>query len=235
MKIGIIGAMAVEVQLLKDIMENVNVTTVSGIEYYSGTISDVDVVVAQAGVGKVNAAICAEAMILKFEPSAIINVGVAGGLSAKLKVGDIAVADFVVEHDMDTSVLGDPLGFITGIDMVKIPCADWVSETLLQVAKNIDGVNAVCGTIVSGDQFISSKEKKNWLVDTFGGIATEMEGASIGHVCYMNDIPFGVLRSISDSADDEADMSFNEFCNMAAENSLKVILGFLKIVEEKNV
>lgn len=233
MKIGIIGAMAVEVQMLKDIIKNVNVATVSGIEYYLGTISDVEVVVAQAGVGKVNAAVCAEAMILKFEPSAIINIGVAGGLSSQLKVGDIAVADSVVEHDMDTSALGDPLGFITGINMVNIPCDGWVSETLQKVAENIDGVNVVCGTIVSGDQFISSKEKKTQLVDTFQGVATEMEGASIGHVCYMNEVPFGVLRAISDSADDEADMSFNEFCDMAAENSLKVILGFLEIVKEK--
>ncbi len=235
MKIGIIGAMAVEVQMLKDIMENINVSKVSGIEYYSGTISGVEVVVAQAGVGKVNAAVCAEAMILKYEPSAIINIGVAGGLSSALKIGDIAVADKVVEHDMDTSALGDPIGFITGIDMVNIPCAQWVTETLGESTKKIDGVNVVCGTIVSGDQFISSKEKKAQLVDRFDAVATEMEGASIGHVCYMNDVPFGVLRAISDCADDEANMSFNEFCEMAAKNSLKVILSFLEIVKEKNI
>lgn len=235
MKIGIIGAMAVEVQMLKDIMQNVHVSTISGIEYCAGIISGVEVVVAQAGVGKVNAAVCAEAMILKYEPSAIINIGVAGGLSAKLKVGDIAVADTVVEHDMDTSVFGDPLGFITGINMVNIPCAQWITETLQQGAKKIDGVVTVCGTIVSGDQFISSKEKKIQLVDRFNAVATEMEGASIGHVCYMNEVPFGVLRAISDSADDEADMSFNEFCDMAAKNSLKVILSFLEIVKEKNI
>jgi len=234
-KIGIIGAMAVEVQMLKDIMQNVRVDTISGIEYYAGTIADVEVVVAQAGVGKVNAAVCAEAMILKYEPSAIINIGVAGGLSAALKVGDIAIADAVVEHDMDTSVLGDPIGFITGIDMVQIPCAAWVTETLKEVANKLDGVFTVCGTIVSGDQFISSKEKKTQLVERFNAVATEMEGASIGHVCYMNGVPFGVLRAISDSADDEADMSFTEFCDMAAKNSLKVILRFLEIVKEKQI
>ncbi len=235
MIIGIIGAMAVEVQMLKDIMNDVNVTTISGIEYYAGTISDVKVVVAQAGIGKVNAAVCAEAMILKYEPTAIINIGVAGGLSGKLKVGDIAIADTVVEHDMDTSVFGDPLGFITGINMVNIPCAKWVTDTLETVAKKIDSANTLCGTIVSGDQFISSKEKKTQLVDRFNAVATEMEGASIGHVCCMNDVPFGVLRAISDSADDEADMSFNEFCHMAAKNSLSVILSFLEKVKEKNI
>ncbi len=235
MKIGIIGAMAVEVQMLKDIMQNVHVESISSIEYYSGTISGVEVVVAQAGVGKVNAAVCAEAMILKYEPSAIINIGVAGGVSCKLKVGDIAIADTVVEHDMDTSVLGDPIGFITGINMVNIPCAQWVIEMLLKAAKKIDGVNAVCGTIVSGDQFISSKEKKTQLEDRFNAVATEMEGASIGHVCYMNDVPFGVLRAISDGADDEADMSFNEFCEMAAKNSLQVILSLLEMIKEKNI
>lgn len=234
MKIGIIGAMAVEVQMLKDIMENINVSKISGIEYYLGTISGVEVVVAQAGVGKVNAAVCAEAMILTYEPSAIINIGVAGGLSATLKVGDIAVADTVAEHDMDTSALGDPVGFITGIDLVNIPCAEWVTKMLSEAAKTIDGINTVCGPIVSGDQFISSKEKKTYLVNQFGAVATEMEGASIGHVCYMNAVPFGVLRAISDGADDEADMSFNEFCDMAAKNSLKVILSFLEMVKEKN-
>ncbi|MBE7036275.1 MAG: 5'-methylthioadenosine/adenosylhomocysteine nucleosidase [Ruminococcaceae bacterium] len=235
MKIGIIGAMAVEVQMLKDIMQNMNMATISGIEYYSGTISGVEVVVAQAGIGKVNAAVCTEAMILKYEPAAVINIGVAGGLSGNLKVGDIAIADTVVEHDMDTSVFGDPIGFITGINLVNIPCAQWVTEMLLEVAKKIDGVNTLCGTIVSGDQFISSKEKKLQLVERFNAVATEMEGASIGHVCYMNGVPFGVLRAISDSADDEADMSFNEFCDMAAKNSSRVILNFLEIVKEKKI
>ncbi len=234
MKIGIIGAMEVEVQMLKQIMKNVNVTQFSGIDYYSGIILDVDVVVAQAGIGKVNAAVCAEAMILKYEPTAIINIGVAGGLSGELKVGDIAVADSVVEHDMDTSVFGDPVGFISGINMVNIPCAAWVIEALKNAAEEIDDVKTVCGTIVSGDQFVSSKEKKTQLLERFHGVATEMEGASIGHVCYMNDVPFGVLRAISDSADDEADMSFNEFCDMAAKNSLMVILDFLEIVKDKN-
>lgn len=235
MKIGIIGAMNVEVQMLKDIMQNIDVASISGIEYYSGAISGVEVVVAQAGVGKVNAAICTEAMILKYNPSAIINIGVAGGLSPALKVGDIAIADTVVEHDMDTSALGDPIGFLSGINIINIPCAEWVTETLEQVAKKVNGINTVCGTIVSGDQFISSKEKKTELVNHFHAVAAEMEGASIGHVCYMNGVPFGVLRAISDSADDEADMSFNEFCEMAAKNSLKVILSFLELVKEKNI
>jgi len=234
MKIGIIGAMAVEVQMLKDSMQNVNVVKISGLDYFAGTIAGVDVVVAQAGVGKVNAAVCTEAMILQFEPSAIINIGVAGGLSAALKVGDIAVADAVVEHDMDTSALGDPIGFITGINKVQIPCAQWITKMLLNAANAIEGVTTVCGTIVSGDQFISSKEKKEQLVSQFNAVATEMEGASVGHVCFMNDVPFGVLRAISDGADDEADMSFNEFCDMAAKNSLKVILAFLDMVKEKN-
>ena len=235
MKIGIIGAMDVEVRMLKDMMQDAVVTRISGIEYYAGTISNVPVVVAQAGIGKVNAAVCTEAMILKYEPTAIINIGVAGGLSAKLKVGDIAVADNVCEHDMDTTVFGDPLGFITGINKVNIPCDEWVSGTLLSAAEKIEGINTICGTIVSGDQFISSKEKKAQLIENFGAVATEMEGAAIGHVCCMNEVPFGVLRAISDSADDEADMSFNEFCQMAAKNSVAVILSFLETVKEKNI
>lgn len=226
--IGIIGAMAVEVEALKKLMEKVEVITVSGIDFYRGILCGSDVVVAVSGVGKVNAAVCAQTMIIVFKTEAVINIGVAGGLSKALKVCDIAVADSVVQHDMDTSVFGDPLGFISGLDMVYMECDKKISDELFRASQKLGTVNVERGVIASGDQFISSGEKKKFIVDNFNAVATEMEGAAIGQVCAVNKIPFGVLRAISDSADDGAPMSFEEFTVKAVKNSISIIIDFLK-------
>lgn len=226
--LGIIGAMTVEVEALKKLMENVEVITVSGIDFYRGSLCGTDVVVAVSGVGKVNAAVCAQTMIIVFKTEAVINIGVAGGLSKTLKVCDIAVADSVVQHDMDTSVFGDPVGFISGLDVVYMKCDEKISDELCVASEKVDGVHVERGVIASGDQFIRSSEKKKFIVDNFNAIATEMEGAAIGHVCALNNIPFGVLRAISDSADDGAHMSFEEFTVKAVKNSISIVLEFLK-------
>lgn len=226
--LGIIGAMKVEVESLKQIMEDVKILTISGIDFYQGKLCDVDVVVAVSGVGKVNAAVCTQTMIIKFNVDAVINVGVAGTLTKKLNVCDIAVATSVVEHDMDTSPLGDPVGFVSGLDMIYMNCDKKVSDMLYNAANTIDGVNVEKGVIASGDQFISGGEKKQYIVDNFNAIAAEMEGASIGHVCTVNKIPFGILRAISDGADDGAPMSYEEFTVKAVKNSISIILEFLK-------
>lgn len=242
MKIGIIGAMPIEVEALKNIMDDVKISKFSGVDFYEGTLSEVPVVVAVAGVGKVNAALCAQTMILAFEPTSIINIGVAGGLSPELKVGDIAIATEVVEHDMDTSSLGDPLGYISGIDIVYIPCTKWISDLLYNVSCDVADVKskinefpskAIKGVIASGDQFISGQEQRNHIINNFNAVAAEMEGASIGHVCYMNNVDFGVLRAISDSADEEASLSFVEFTKLAVKNSVAIVLEFLKRTREQ--
>ena len=229
MLIGIIGAMEIEVNVLKNLMDEAKIEVVSSIEFYRGKINGTDTVVAVAGVGKVNAAVCAEAMILKYAPTCIINVGVAGGLSDDLKIGDIAVATAVAEHDMDTSPIGDPKGFITGINTVYMNTDKRVSDMMYNaVVKN--GLNVKRGVIASGDQFIASDAQRRFIINEFNAIAAEMEGASIGHVCTMNKVPFAVLRAISDSADSSSDMDFPTFAKMAAENSVKIILEFLKEV-----
>ena len=230
MLIGIIGAMEIEVNVLKNLMDEAKIEVVSSIEFYRGKINGTDTVVAVAGVGKVNAAVCAEAMILKYAPTCIINVGVAGGLSDDLKIGDIAVATAVAEHDMDTSPIGDPKGFITGINTVYMNTDKRVSDMMYNaVVKN--GLNVKRGVIASGDQFIASDAQRRFIINEFNAIAAEMEGASIGHVCTMNKVPFAVLRAISDSADSSSDMDFPTFAKMAAENSVKIILEFLKDVK----
>lgn len=232
MTIGIIGAMELEVQALKELMDKAEIQKISTIDFYKGNINGVDTVVAVAGVGKVNAAVCAQTMILKYSPDLIINVGVAGGMADGFKIGDIAVADYVVEHDMDTSPLGDEKGFISGINMVKMSCDSRIADMMMNAVETVGSIKAKKGVIASGDQFIYTQEQRDRITGDFGAIATEMEGASIGHVCVMNNVPFGVLRAISDGANDDSYMDFPEFAKMAAENSIKIILELLKGVKE---
>ena len=160
--IGIIGAMGIEVEQLKASLNDIETTVISGIEFYSGKLSGKDVVVAACGIGKVAAAVCAQTMILKFEPKLIINTGVGGTLTERLGVGDIAVADFTVQHDMDTSPLGDPLGLISGINIVKIPCCESATKLLSDSIDKVGSLKSVVGTIASGDQFVNSRERKEF-------------------------------------------------------------------------
>ena len=166
-------------------------------------------------------------MILKYSPCLVINTGVGGSLSEKLSIGDIAVATDVVQHDMDTSPLGDPVGLVSGINIVHFP-SDTHAASLISAAADSLGVNSLIGTIASGDHFIASREKKNYIKDNFGASACEMEGAAIGHVCYVNVTPFAVIRAISDTADDSSHMDYGEFLKLAAKRSFKVIKRFVK-------
>ena len=225
--IGIIGAMTVEIEGLRALMTDKKEETVSGIKFVSGVLEGKEVVTAVSGIGKVFAAICTEAMILKYDPDVVINTGVAGTLTDKLGIGDIAVARNVVQHDMDTSPLGDPRGLVSGINVIYFDADVKTSESLSRAAAELN-INTVSGTVASGDQFIASKEKKQDITDTFGAVACEMEGAAIGHVCYVNGKPFAVLRAISDSADGHAEMDYPTFCRKAAENYINVVRGYLR-------
>ncbi len=225
--IGIIGAMQAEVAALQQQMEQVTVTTISGVAFYHGFLQGKEVVVAQCGIGKVFAAICAQTMILTYHPDCVINTGVAGGLTADLHVGDVTVATTLVQHDMDTSPLGDPVGLISGINLVHFPADETVSQNLAKAAAAV-GCAVKRGTIVSGDQFISAPEHKAKLQKDFDAVACEMEGASIAHVCYVNQTPFAVLRAISDSAGGDGAMEYTEFMKLAADRSTKTIIRFCK-------
>ena len=226
--IGIIGAMDVEINGLVKEMVISEEKEISGIAFYKGLLEGKETVVAKCNPGKVNAAICAQTMILMYDVKALINTGVAGGLSRNLNICDVAIASDVVEHDMDTTPLGEPAGFISGINMVKIPADKKIYTILGKCAKECDDTYTETGTIASGDQFLNSSVVKDRIISMFGAIAGEMEGASIGHVAYANNIPFGVLRVISDNADGESDMDFPHFCEIAAIKSIKICKDFVK-------
>ena len=225
MKLGIIGAMQMEVDNLKEALENQSVEVISGISFVSGTIGEVEVVAAVCGVGKVFAAICAEAMILKYNPDMIINIGVAGTLTKDLSVLDVAVASDVFQHDMDTSALGDPVGLISGLNQIFFPTDEKMKILLCECLKE-KGIKYITGPIATGDLFMHDADHKALVRERFGAIAAEMEGGSIGHVCTVNQVPFAVLRSISDG--DGGAIDYQTFAEKAAMVSIEIILEFIK-------
>ncbi len=229
MKIGIIGAMDVEVEALKKKLEGIKTETVSGIEFYSGTLCGKDAVVAKCGIGKVFAAICAQTMIVHYGVTHIINTGVGGTLTDRLDLLDVAVADGVVQHDMDTSPLGDPVGLISGINKIILPTSETLAEAAVRAANELN-IHCGRGIIASGDQFISSIKKKDFISKSFNAICCEMEGAAIGHVCYVGGIECLIVRSISDSASGSAKMEYPELVARAAvqsQNMLEKILSYI--------
>lgn len=224
---GIIGAMKIEVETIKALMENKKSEVISGVEYVSGTLHGKEIVTAVCGIGKVAAAMCAQTMILKYAPERIINTGVGGSLSEKLAIGDVAVAESLVQHDMDTSPLGDPVGLISGINVINIPCDEKVVGTLINCVESLGGIKALRGVIASGDQFIADAAKKEYIKSNFNAVVCEMEGASIAQVCFTNGVPFGVVRAVSDCADGSSHMDYGEFLPMAAANAAKLIESFV--------
>ena len=224
--IGIIGAMRIEVEALKAKLTNATTTTISGVDYHQGQLHGVDVVVAVSGVGKVFAAICAQTMILRFGVKKIINSGVAGTLSSQLHIGDVAISSQVVQHDMDTSCVGDPVGLISGINVIEMPSDATLTQTVAEVAESL-GFNYQVGTVATGDQFVGNRERKTWITETFNAIACEMEAGSIGQVCYVNQIPFITIRVISDEASGDVHIDYMEFVKMAADRSMAITESLL--------
>lgn len=224
MTIGVIGAMQMEVDSLKEALSDAKTVTYSGVDFVCGKLGDKDIVAAKCGVGKVFAAICAEAMILKFDVDMMINIGVAGSLTRDLDILDIALADKVLQHDMDTSPLGDPVGLLSGINTIFLPTDEKMNQVMAECLKE-KKINYLKGAIASGDQFIATKEQKDLIKERFQAIAAEMEGGSIGHVCYVNNIPFTVLRAISDS--EGGAMDYETFAEKAAVQAIEVVLDFI--------
>ncbi len=227
--IGIIGAMEVEVQQLCSQMEDASVECISGITYTRGRLRGRECVVAMCGIGKVNAAMCAQTMILRYHPALVINTGVAGGIGDGVHIGDIVLATDVVQHDMDTTAVGDEKGFLSGVNLVHVPCGQEVLKSLRLAAKQMPDTNFHEGTVATGDQFISGAQALHRIRREFGAMACEMEGGSIGQVCYLNQVPFAVVRAISDNADETSHMDYPTFVQLAAQKSVRLIENFLEL------
>lgn len=214
-----------EVAKLKEQMQEVKVQTRASMEFYEGTVSGHPVVVVRSGIGKVNGAICAQILADVYGVDAIVNTGIAGSLNAKINIGDIVLSTDALEHDMDAVAFGYPVGQIPRMDTLSFTA----DEKLRNVAKEAclavnPDISVFEGRIVSGDQFISDKGKKEWLVEQFAGFCTEMEGAAIAHAAYLNGIPFLIIRAISDKADDSASVDYPAFEAKAIEHSVRLLL-----------
>ena len=225
--IGIIGAMEPEVEAIIATLEEKKSETVSRITFYTGKIGEKTVAVAKCGIGKVFAALCAEIMILKYNPDLLVNTGVGGALASGITTGDIVIAGDLCQHDMDTSAIGDPKGLVSGINMIYFEADKRANEILLTSAKSL-GLNARLGRIASGDKFIASKEDKTRIMTDFSADACEMEGCAIAQTAFVNGTPFAVVRAISDSADGEATMDYPTFLPLAARNSTNLTLALVK-------
>ena len=226
MRVGVIGAMEQEVKLLREQIENCEIVSRGGCEIYTGKINGVDVALLKSGIGKVAAAIGTTLLLEHFRPDVVINTGSAGGLDAKLNVGDIVVSTEVRYHDADVTAFGYEPG-----QMAQCPPAVIADPKLVNIAQECIGslkLNAVRVLICSGDAFINGAEPLARIRRTFPEVvAVEMESTAIGHVCHQFDTPFVVVRAISDVADKESHLSFDEFLSVAAQQSSLMVTTML--------
>ncbi|MBE5921697.1 MAG: 5'-methylthioadenosine/adenosylhomocysteine nucleosidase [Lachnospiraceae bacterium] len=227
--IGIIGAMEPEVEALKETMTDKKITNKAQMEFYHGNLWGAEAVVVRSGIGKVNAAICAQILADDFHVDVLINTGVAGSLHNEINIGDIVLSTDALQHDMDAVGFGYALGQIPQMEVWDFPG----DRKLLSLAKEccakvIPDTGVFEGRIVTGDQFISSREKKEWIKKNFAGYCTEMEGAAIAQAAYLNHIPCLIIRAISDKADDSAQMVYSEFLEIAVANSIKLLKEMLQ-------
>lgn len=224
--LGIIGAMDAETDAIKKQIKNKTVTRKAGIDFVCGFIDDVTVCAAKCSPGKVNAALCAQLMIDCFGADKIINTGVGCSLSGVAVIKNVVVADSVCQYDIDITALGEPRGFINGLNTIKIKTDAALSNNLAQAAISC-GEKIHRGTVASGDTFIADPVLKQAIADEFGAICGEMEGGAIGHICAANSVPFAVLRTISDGGDENAQLDYPEFKKIAADISTAIIMRYI--------
>lgn len=227
-KIGIIGAMDEEVSILKSRLQDATVKTVATMDFYEGKLQDKDVVIVRCGIGKVNAAVCTQILADLFQVEAVINTGVAGSLRSEIDIADIVLSTDTIQHDVDATGFGYEYGVIPRMDNSVFEADKHLLELAKEVcAEVVPNVGVHVGRVVSGDQFISDNGKKEWLIEKFEGYCTEMEGAAIAHTAYLNQLPFLVIRAISDKADNSAHMSYADFEHIAIDNGVKLLEGLL--------
>ena len=228
MIIGIIGAMEEEVSILKETMEIEETVSYASMDFCKGKLCGKDVVIVRSGIGKVNAGICAQILVDKFNVDMLINTGIAGSLDAQIDIGDMVISTDCVEHDMDASIFGDPVGQVPRMDTFSFPADPvLVGKALAANEEANPDIKTFAGRIVSGDQFVSSSEVKDKLVNLFGAKCTEMEGAAIAHAAYLNKVSCVIIRAISDKADNSATMDYPTFEKKAIQHSVRLVQNLL--------
>ena len=227
---GIIGAMNIEIEGILTQMSNVTTTSAAGINFHQGNLNGKPVVLACCGVGKVNAALCTQAMIDRFPVRAIINLGVAGAIDNALNIKDVVISRHLVQHDFDITAGGNRRpGEISDLGVELVADATLITAATAACQKVLaeSGSKAHVAVIATGDQFIADKTVKQRISDIFGAYCVEMEGGAIAQVCLLNNVPFVVIRAISDKADGSAEQDFMEFVAQAAENSTKIVSAMI--------
>ena len=231
MKLGIIGAMKIEVDTLKENMQNKTVTWRTGMEFCDGTLDGCPAVVVQCGVGKVNAALCVQILCDCFGVTHLVNTGIAGSLSSELDIGDLVVSKDAMYHDFDCGGFGYPHGKVPGMDVIAFPADETMMHYALTAGERVHPGHIKVGRVATGDQFICDKTVKNTIIENTQALCTEMEGGAIAQAAYRNEVPFVIIRAISDKADDSADMDYPTFEALAAQRcaqGVQTMAGQLK-------
>ena len=228
LKLGIIGAMSIEVASLKAQMKDLKTVTQTGMEFYEGTLDGLACVVVECGVGKVNAALCVQILCDRFAVTHIVNTGVAGSLSNDLDIGDLVISNDVMYHDFDCGGFGYPIGKVPGMDTVAFPGNEAMITLAYAAAEAVNPGHTRIGRVASGDQFICDKQVKDRIIANTQALCTEMEGAAIAQTAYRNGVPFVILRAISDKADNSAEMDYPTFETIAAHRCAQVTTAMAK-------
>lgn len=223
MTLGIISAMSEELEILLQDMKIDSKETKANMIFHKGMVWNTEAVAVVCGIGKVNAAVCAQILISEYKVDKVINVGVAGGVGKEIYPGDVVIGDNLVQYDMDTTAFGDPIGQIPRLDTFDFKCDESLIALAKEACKENGNIKSFVGRIVTGDQFVADPAKVKWFDEEFKALACEMEGGSIAQVCYLNKIPFVVIRSISDNANNGAHMDFAEFTAIGVKNSTSIL------------
>ena len=227
--LGIIGAMDEEVAMIKAQLTDVQVESRAAMDFYKGKLEGKEVVVVRSGIGKVNAAMCTQIFADIYGVTVVVNTGIAGSLKAEIDIGDIVLSSDALQHDMDATGFGYEPGQIPRVETLAFKADEGLINLAEECCSRVNpDIHTFVGRVVTGDQFISDKEKKKWLTDTFGGYCTEMEGAAIAQACYLNSIPFLIVRAISDKADDSASVDYPAFEAKAIVHSVNLLTEIVR-------
>lgn len=227
--LGIIGAMDEEVAMIKAQLTDVQVESRAAMDFYKGKLEGKEVVVVRSGIGKVNAAMCTQILADIYSVTGVVNTGIAGSLKAEIDIGDIVLSSDALQHDMDATGFGYEPGQIPRVETLAFKADEGLINLAEECCSRVNpDIHTFVGRVVTGDQFISDKEKKKWLTDTFGGYCTEMEGAAIAQACYLNSIPFLIVRAISDKADDSASVDYPAFETKAIVHSVNLLTEIVR-------